>query len=64
MVRREAVLTACAPDSLARYVTFVEESSKQANVSSLMIMEACGQWQDAESCSTTLTLMSAIFNSI
>ena len=64
MVRREAERTGRLPDSFARYVTCVEVSSKQANVSSLMLMEVCEQWQEAESCSTTSKLMSAIFSSI
>ena len=64
MERKEAVLIACVPVSLARYVTCVGESMKQANVSSLIAVEACVHWQEADSCFTASAVMSAIFSSV
>ena len=64
MERREAVLTVCVPVSLARYVTWVGESSKQANDASLMGEEVFAHWQEAESCSITFDVMSAILRAV
>ena len=45
--RKKAVVTSCMPFSLARYVTWVGEPSKQAKDSSLMAIEACEQWHES-----------------
>ena len=64
MERRKAVLTFFVPVSLARYVTCVGESSKQAKDSSLMGEEVSVHWQDVVSCFTTCAVMSANFSSV
>ena len=62
--RREAVLTARVLVNLTRYVICVGESSKQAKDSSLKGEDVRVHWQEAESCFTASSVMSANFSSV
>ena len=58
------MLTVCVPLNLTRYVTCVGESSKQAKDSSLKGEDMKVHWQEAESCFTASSVMSANFSSV